>query len=139
MLRCAMRQEGRPKPIMPGVSPHCLPRYAPDESGVRVSQGPLTDSPRSGSPVRGDADNAGKSVKVGRLERSDQSDRSDKAAPYNIATASVETAANTLIRLINQASFLPGRQLRRLEEQFVSAGGFTERLHRERRARRICQ
>ncbi len=45
-------------------------------------------------------------------------------------------AANTLICLINQASFLLGRQLQQLERQFLQEGGFTERLYRERQARR---
>jgi four helix bundle suffix protein len=53
-----------------------------------------------------------------------------------MATASPEVAANTLICLINQASFLLGRQLRTLEQTFLTEGGFTERLYRERQARR---
>lgn len=66
-------------------------------------------------------------------DRSDQSDGSDK---YSFATASPEVAANTLICLINQASFLLGRQMQTLEKTFLSEGGFTERLYRERQARR---
>ncbi len=69
-------------------------------------------------------------------EKSDRSDRSDKSNPYGIATASPEVAANTLICLINQASFLLGRQLQKLEQSFLDEGGFTERLYRERQARR---
>jgi four helix bundle suffix protein len=64
-----------------------------------------------------------------------QGDAPDEAAgsdPYGIATASPETAANTLICLINQASYLLGRQLRQLEQSFVEEGGFTERLYRTR-------
>jgi len=71
-----------------------------------------------------------------RSDRSNGSDRSDPSDPYSIATASPEVAANTLICLINQASFLLRRQLQRLEEQFLEEGGFTERLYRERQARR---
>jgi len=56
--------------------------------------------------------------------------------PYGISTTSAEVAANTLICLINQASYLLGRQLRNLEEVFLAEGGFTERLYRERRNRR---
>lgn len=67
---------------------------------------------------------------------SDLSDSSDLSDPYRIATASPEVAANTLICLINQASFLLGRQLRQLERQFLHEGGFTERLYRERQTRR---
>ena len=71
-----------------------------------------------------------------QLDASDRSDGSDPSDPYHIATASPEVAANTLICLINQASFLLRRQLQRLEQQFLEEGGFTERLFRERQARR---
>jgi restriction system protein len=69
-------------------------------------------------------------------DRADLSGQSDPSDPYSIATASPEVAANTLICLINQASFLLRRQLQRLEEQFLEVGGFTERLYRERQVRR---
>lgn len=71
--------------------------------------------------------------------RSDRSDKSDPSDPYGIATASPEVAANTLICLINQASYLLGRQVQNLEESFLAKGGFTESLYRERRARRDGQ
>ena len=58
---------------------------------------------------------------------SDKSDKSDKKA---------EVAANVMICLINQETFLLGRQLSRLEQEFVEEGGFTERLYRIRSARR---
>jgi four helix bundle suffix protein len=64
------------------------------------------------------------------------SGKSDPSDPYSISTATPEVAANTLICLINQASFLLGRQLQRLEQQFLDEGGFTERLYRERQAHR---
>lgn len=63
---------------------------------------------------------------------SDKSDRSDTSDSYSIVTASPEVVANTLICLINQASYLLGRQLQRLEEQFLTEGGFTERLYKMR-------
>jgi four helix bundle suffix protein len=69
-------------------------------------------------------------------DESDKSDASDRSDSYGISTARPEVAANTLICLINQASFLLGRQLQRLEQQFLTEGGFTERLYRERQARR---
>ena len=69
-------------------------------------------------------------------DRSDKSDMSDAPDPYGIATASPEVAANTLICLINQASFLLGRQLQRLEQQFLTEGGFTERLYHARQQAR---
>ena len=64
------------------------------------------------------------------------SDRSDASDPYGFTTASPEVAANTLICLINQASFLLGRQLQKLEQTFLTEGGFTERLYRERSRQR---
>lgn len=54
---------------------------------------------------------------------SDQSDLSD------IRTAAPEAAANTMLCLINQASYLLHRQLQRLEKDFLEKGGFTERLY----------
>ena len=66
-------------------------------------------------------------------DRSDASDKSDRSDPYALRTASSEVDANTLVCLINQASYLLGRQLRNLEESFLANGGFTERLYRERR------
>ena len=69
-----------------------------------------------------------------KLDGSDKSDRSDD--PYEIKTVDAETAANTLICLINQASFLLGRQIARLEQSFVNEGGFTERMYQARVRRR---
>jgi len=69
-------------------------------------------------------------------DKSDKSDKSDPSDPYGIRQASPEVAANTLICLINQASFLLGRQLQKLEQSFLQEGGFTERLYRVRSAQR---
>jgi four helix bundle suffix protein len=60
--------------------------------------------------------------------QSDPSDRSDKSDWSN----DPELAANTLICLIHQATYLLRRQLESLERQFLSEGGFTERLYRAR-------
>jgi four helix bundle suffix protein len=68
------------------------------------------------------------------LDKSDRSDGSDKSDPYHIKTVTAETAANTMVCLINQASFLLGRQMQQLERSFLSEGGFTERLYRQRHA-----
>ncbi|MFQ6093119.1 MAG: four helix bundle suffix domain-containing protein [bacterium] len=65
-------------------------------------------------------------------DMSEGSDRSDASDPYGIAKASAEVAANTLICLVNQASYLLGRQMQKLEQSFLKEGGFTERLYRER-------
>jgi restriction system protein len=72
-------------------------------------------------------------------DKSDTSDTSDRTDPYSIKTATAETAANTLICLINQASYLLGRQLEKLEQDFLSEGGFTERLYQKRQAARKNQ
>ena len=74
-----------------------------------------------------------------RSEQSDMSDPSDRPDPYGIGVASTEVAANTLICLINQASYLLRRQLQQLEQAFLDEGGFTERLYRERQTRRRIQ
>jgi restriction system protein len=79
--------------------------------------------------------NSGEAMAVRKKYLSDmsgQSDTSDRPDPYCFKAASPETAANTLICLINQASFLLGRQLQRLEQNFLHEGGFTERLYHER-------
>ena len=47
-----------------------------------------------------------------------------------------EVAANTMICLINQETFLLGRQLARLATDFEEEGGFTERLYRIRSEKR---
>lgn len=67
---------------------------------------------------------------------SDGSDLSDRSDPYQFSSATAEVAANTLICLINQASYLLGRQLQKLEQQFLAEGGFTERLYRQRQEHR---
>ncbi len=38
-----------------------------------------------------------------------------------------------MICLISQATYLLGRQMERLEQDFLKEGGFTERLYRERK------
>ncbi len=63
---------------------------------------------------------------------SDRSDQSDKSDTYGIRIKTAEQTANTLICLINQASYLLGKQLLALEERFIKQGGFTERLYKAR-------
>ncbi len=43
-----------------------------------------------------------------------------------------ETCANIMLCLAHQASFLLGRQLKRLEKDFLEKGGFTERMYHAR-------
>jgi len=66
------------------------------------------------------------------MKPSDESDRSDRSAPYRVSTASGAIAANTLICLINQATYLLGRQIQRLEKDFLEKGGITERMYQQR-------
>jgi len=73
---------------------------------------------------------------VRRRYASGMSDLSDTGDPYAISTASPEVAANTLLCLINQASYLLARQLKSLEAHFLEEGGFTERLYNERQSQR---
>ena len=68
--------------------------------------------------------------------QSDASNRPLEGGPYGLSTASAEVAANTLICLIHQATYLLRRQIERLEQDFLEHGGYTERLHRERTAYR---
>jgi len=65
-----------------------------------------------------------------RSDRSDLSDRSDD--PCGLAVANAEVAANTLVCLINQATYLLKRQIQKLERDFLDQGGFTERLYQKR-------
>jgi four helix bundle suffix protein len=74
------------------------------------------------------------SDKSARCDKRSGSDKSDASDPYGIKTATSENAANTLICLINQASFLLRRQLQKLEQEFLTEGGFTERLYKQRQA-----
>ena len=61
---------------------------------------------------------------------SDLSDQSDKT------TIKQEVAANTMICLINQETYLLGRQVARLARDFENEGGFTERLYKIRSEKR---
>lgn len=49
-----------------------------------------------------------------------------------IEASTPEVAANTVVCLIHQANYLLDQQLRALEKNFLSEGGFTERLYRVR-------
>ena len=75
-------------------------------------------------------------ITVRKSYRADMSDKSDLSDPYSISTAGPGVAANTLICLINQASYLLARQIHYLEQRFLNHGGFTERLYHHRRRER---
>ncbi len=59
-------------------------------------------------------------------------DRSYATYAALIEQGDLETATNTLLCLIHQASYLLDQQLRQLGERFQNEGGFTERLYRTR-------
>ncbi len=67
---------------------------------------------------------------VRRKYQSDKSDKSDRSDVSDMTDP--EIAANTLICLVNQASYLLGKQIQKLEQQFLTEGGFTERLYKAR-------
>ncbi len=71
--------------------------------------------------------------------KSDGSDPSDWKDPYETAKAPPEVAANTVICLIPQATYLLKRQIGALEKAFLEEGGFTERLYKKRREHRKNQ
>jgi restriction system protein len=65
-----------------------------------------------------------------------QENRSYATYKTYIEEKNLETAANTMICLINQANYLLDQQLRQLEKQFLEEGGFTEKLYRVRQKTR---
>ena len=82
---------------------------------------------------------APEALAVGRRRLCDSSGLSDRSDPLSLRTASAEAAANTLICLIHQATYLLRRQLQRLEQDFLEHGGVTERMYKARRERRSDQ
>ena len=58
--------------------------------------------------------------------------QADAFTAEKILLCTPEVAANTMLCLVNQASYLLGRQIARLEADFLSEGGFTEKLHAAR-------
>ncbi len=77
---------------------------------------------------------SGRSDKSDGSDKSDESDKSDGSDESDWRTMPAEAFANTMICLVNQASYLLRRQLQRLEQDFLASGGFTERLYQQRRA-----
>jgi four helix bundle suffix protein len=79
------------------------------------------------------SDRSDKSDVSNKSDRSDRSDSSDLSDPYHFTELSDEILANTLICLINQASYLLWKQLKHLEQEFLTEGGFTERMYNMRK------
>jgi len=71
-----------------------------------------------------------------RSDQSDQSNQSDRSECYSFSELSAEELANTLICLINQASYLLWQQMKSLEKEFLNSGGFTERMYNARKDHR---
>ncbi len=65
-----------------------------------------------------------------------RSDRSYTTYKSYIEERPPEIAANTMICLIHQTSYLLDQQLRQLEKAFLEKGGFTERLYNARKSSR---
>ena len=61
-----------------------------------------------------------------------ESDKSYMTYKSYIESSPAETAANTILCLINQTNYLLDRQLRKLEEDFVKQGGLRERMYKAR-------
>jgi restriction system protein len=76
------------------------------------------------------------SDKSDKLDRSDLSEKSDMSDVYCFSELSAEVLANTLICLINQASYLLWQQMKQLEQDFLKEGGFTERMYNSRKSYR---
>lgn len=55
-----------------------------------------------------------------------------EAYATNVERGDAETAANTIVCLIHQASYLLDQQIRRLEQAFLEEGGLRERMTRAR-------
>jgi len=66
-------------------------------------------------------------------DKSDKSDGSDSSDNYHFSELPAERLANTLICLINQASYLLWQQMKFLEKEFLNTGGFTERMYKTRK------
>jgi four helix bundle suffix protein len=74
-------------------------------------------------------------------DQSDPSDPTDHASIYDhwLESADPAIVANTLICLIHQCNYLLDLQITALERQFVTEGGYSERLAAKRIAHRAAQ
>ncbi len=62
-----------------------------------------------------------------------EKDKSFESYKTYIENSTEEVAANTVICIIHQTNYLLDQQKRRLEEDFLKEGGFTERMYRFRK------
>ena len=72
----------------------------------------------------------GRTCRTGRTGRTEFAQAKDAARSK--AARKAEVAGNVMLCLINQETYLLGRQIARLAADFEQEGGFTERLHRIR-------
>lgn len=69
-----------------------------------------------------------------KLCEADQAGRSDDSRFIQyVSTRSAETAANLILCMTQQANYLTGRQIERLEKDFVRNGGIRERMTQARK------
>ncbi len=78
--------------------------------------------------------NDSRALRIRHLSK--QTNRSYTTYKSYIENESAEVSANTIICLIHQTNFLLDQQTRKLEEQFLKEGGFTERMYRLRKVYR---
>ncbi len=64
-----------------------------------------------------------------KSDPSDVSDKSDSVNLYCFTKLPADVLANTMICLINQTSYLLWQQMKSLEKDFLTHGGFTERMY----------
>jgi restriction system protein len=74
-----------------------------------------------------------RSEKSDQSDQSDMSDMSDMSDLYRFNDLPAEEFANTMICLVNQASYLLWQQLKYQEKDFLRSGGFTERMYHARK------
>ena len=72
-----------------------------------------------------------KAIKIRKIGSAQ--DKSYVSYRTHIEEQSSETAANTIICIVHQTNYLLDQLLRKLEQDFINEGGFTERLYKIRK------
>lgn len=117
-----LRQRGLPEWSADSPAAQTVRRARPETlDQLRLLMAALVSDPALGLPASRPAPSV-----PAPSDSSDRSDRSDKAA------RKAEVAGNVMLCLINQETYLLGRQIDRLAADFEQEGGFTERLYRVR-------
>lgn len=76
--------------------------------------------------------------RVNRADRTEQTDQAELYRPW-LSHGDPAVVANAMICLIHQANYLLDQQVRALERQFVTAGGYTEQLAAARLRERMAR